>query len=98
MSIYQMQYEMLKEQFYEKISPLYAIFPWDDFFNDTVHGSHELDCLVADALSDASPNDAEIIKAYNDALSIEKKITITGSNSIEETEKLWKQKCLQIFN
>ena len=91
MSIYQIQYEMLKEKYHEKIALLYAIYPWDDDFNDTVHGSRELDCLVADALNDASSNDAEIIHAYNAAIAAERKIAVS-INSIKEPEKLWEQK------
>jgi len=92
MSTYQEQYEKLKEQFHEKITPLYAIFPWDDFFNDTIHGSPELDCLVTDALNNASPCDAEIIKAYNKAISMERIIGISYSDHIKESDEIWKKK------
>lgn len=91
MSIYQIQYEMLKEKYHEKITPLYAICPWDDDFNDTIHGSRELDNLVADAMDNASLNDAEIIRAYNAAIAAERKISMTIS-TIHEFETLWQKK------
>lgn len=84
MSIYEKQYEMLKEEFHKKIAPLYALFPWDDLFGDTIHGSYELDCFVDDALADANPNDEKIIKSYIEALSIEKKYNLTLSTQISE--------------
>ena len=91
MSIYQIQYEMLKEKYHEKIAPLYAICPWDDDFNDTIHGSRELDSLVADAMENASSADAEIIRAYNSAIATERKIATTIS-TIHESETLWQKK------
>lgn len=91
MSIYQIQYEMLKEKYHEKIAPLYAICPWDDDFNDTIHGSRELDCLVADAMYNTSPNDTEIIRDYNNAIVAERKIAVHIS-STNEHEKLWQKK------
>ena len=94
MSTYEKQYQLTKKQLLEKIAPLYAIFPWDDLYNDTLHGSIELDCLVEDAQKYATADNVKIIEAYNDAVRAESKISISSYSS----DETWQNKILAAEN
>ena len=90
MSLSRTVYQNISKTLLEKIAPLYELCPWDDLFNDTKHGSRELDSLVADALCYGTPDEIAKIRSYNEALHAESVITITNY----ESEDSWKEKVI----
>lgn len=82
------EYDLISSKLLEKITPLYELCPWDDLYNDTKHGSRELDNLVADALCFGTTEEKNVIRSYNEALYAESKIKISDCQS----EERWREK------
>lgn len=85
---YAEQYQVIKNQLLQKISPLYEIYPWDDFYNETIFGSYELDALVNDACLFGTSEEVKIIEACKKAIKTENQISTSHYTSSE----IWQMK------
>lgn len=88
MSTKKAEYEAISTMLLDKIEPLYRIYPWDDPYNDSTHGSRELDELVFEAQSHGTADEVTVIKLYTEALYAESKITVSHCCS----EEIWEEK------